>query len=195
MKRLLIVLLALSASVEMYGQNKPTTASDNNPNYYSSAYVQCGQMLNIANAYAGTFLDTPATGTVTTYLYTAINGSLAVPRVTPYVAADTFVPYPVTGDGIFTFVITGLKISGTPDGVLTLEQSNDGIIWGPYNADDVTDNADTVLDQAARQTYIKVRTVKSGLYYRWKLATAGTQQSSWSAYYCLQPRQSMILNK
>jgi hypothetical protein len=192
MKRFIAITIAICFSLTSFAQGtRVTTPSRNNPNYVPAAYCQAGQLLNIANAYPGTLLDTPATGTQTTYLYTAINGSLAAPKVTPSVAADTFVPYPVYGDGQLTIVVNGLKISGTPAGKVVLEESPNGIIWGNSPADVVASTTDTIANVATVQKFTFKRSVKSCPFYRVRIETNGTQQSSWSAQYFLNPRRTL----
>lgn len=177
MKKIMTVV-ALLISATVFGQaNKTTTPTFLHPNYTPVPFVRVGQMLNILNAYPGTLLDT-VTNTGSVYLYTADAG-------TPLVAVDTFVPYPVIGAGSISFVVTGTKISGTPAGNISLEQSADGVNWGPCRQSASVYMDTATITNTSTIAYTWDKQVKYALYYRIKITGAGTQATSWKAYYIL----------
>jgi hypothetical protein len=183
MKRIFSLLTALLICLTSFAQTRATTASRENPNYVPVPYCMQGQMLNIANAYPGNALDTSVTGSTTSYLYVAINGSLAIPEVNPVTAADTFVPYPIWGVGLMTITVNVLKISGTPACTITLEESTDAVHWSPCPADVIADGVDTVANVATTQQFTFKRRFKSSPHTRVKFSWSGTETSSYSSFY------------
>lgn len=171
--------------------NIKTTATFNSPNWVPFPYVVNGPLINIANAYAykasGTYnnvyTDTPATGSTTTYFYIGTNGNSAVPKVTPKVAVDTFVPSPVFGKGYMFVQFNVLKISGTPGGSAYLQLSNDGLNWATYRSYVAGADTLTIANVATTQSiYWSVN--KTFTYARVVCSTSGTQQSATWGNYC-----------
>lgn len=200
----LITLIALLCTVVSYGQpfKSPTVQTFSNPNYWPTPYIQVGQMLDITNSYyylnvtpfvKNSFKDTTTTGTATKYLYVAIRGTLASPTVAPVSAVDTFVPCPIYGVGVLSFMVSGIKVSGTPAGSITVEQSPDGLVWSPvhtsnqrilYAAGVTAPDTLVINSGTAIQAYSWDYPVKYMAYYRLNISTTGTETSSWRAWYC-----------
>lgn len=203
MKRILVALIAVLCFGTTYAQpfKSPTAQTFSNPNFYPTPNVQVGQLLDITNSYyylnvtpfvKNSFKDTTTTGTATKYLYVAIRGTLSSPTVAPVVAADTFVPYPIWADGTISFVVSGIKVSGTPAGSITVEQSADGLIWSPVHTSNnrvaagTMSSPDTLVINSGSsiQAYSWDYPVKFQPYYRLNISTTGTETSSWRAWYC-----------
>ena len=111
MKKLLILSAILFTSVVSFGQANPYPA----PNSQPAPFTMTGQMLNTSSTFIYEVLDT-ATDAQTLYLYTCkYDATTHLPVV-----------YPVYGYGTISFIVKSLKISGTPAGTVSLEESFDG---------------------------------------------------------------------
>lgn len=155
-------------------------------------YGSVGQLVNIANSYFG---NAPAAGARTPYvkngysdgpyLDTAINTTplylyIGQPGI-PFVAVDTLIPFPITGNGTICFVLVGLNVSGTTAGKITIQQSITGLpgSWG--NVEPVN-TADSVTITAAGVYTFNFKD-KFACYYRVAIVPTGTQKTTWQGWY------------
>jgi hypothetical protein len=168
-------IIALLLSVTAFAQIPSLPA----PNTAPSAYEQVGQMLNLSSTVRYEVLDTITTSSSTVTLYLA----------TANYSFITGLPvlYPVIGTGTISFVISGLKISGTLSGNATVQGSDDGVRWAQIrNNTLVSGDTLTIGSGTAAQTYSWDFSSKRYRYYRLAIVIpTGTQQSSWSAVYFL----------
>lgn len=183
MKKILFVFMAFLALTQAQGQTYPLPITAIAPNLFR------GQMLNTSNTLPNAVLDT-ATNATALYLYIA-------KRVTSTGLATA---YPLFKSGSLTIAVTGIKISGTVAGTITVEQSSDGTIWAPiryttsvpissltstsvtttYLSTDVFTLTDVATVQANSWDYVKKPILP---YLRVKIAGTGTQTSSWRAFF------------
>lgn len=184
-----LLAVALLISVASFGQKTiPLPSTIPTPGAFT------GQLLNLSNTYPSATNDT-ATNTTALYLTVAAWNTTTL---LPYI-------YPLFGSGTITFVVNGVKISGTPAGSITLEESTDGTHWAQsrVSIDPVISSTRTVsaLDSntatytmlyADMYTILNVSTTqafsinlpsKPVPYYRIKILGVGTQTSSWKAWY------------
>lgn len=166
MKKLL-TLIAVLTGFASYAQRTSVPAPVSIP----TPYAQTGQMLNLSNTNANATLDT-ATNATTLYLATASYNSSGLP-----------VKYAVYGQGLFSVIVKGLKISGSPSGSLKLQESYDGTNWADCRAIRVADAVDTILNQSAAQYFSFDREYSFAPYHRVAITTGGSQVSSWAAWW------------
>lgn len=146
------------------------------------------QLINTSNALPNAVLDT-ATDATALYLTVAKRNT-----------SNLGVAYPLLEGGKATVIVTGVKISGTVAGTISLEQSFDGTIWAPYKnslqvpVSTTTGTVTTTYGTNDAYTMQNVSTVQStsievpelnAPYLRVKVGGSGTQSSSWRAYICL----------
>lgn len=181
MKRIFTFLLALCITASAIAQiTLPSNFTALSPNKYRA------QLINLSNTLPNAVLDT-ATDATALYLTVAKKN-----------ASNLGVIYPLyDADASLSILATGVKISGTLAGTVSLEQSFDGTNWAPvtlswevprtsvvgattttYTSKDVLPLSDvsTVQSIAWNIPYI------SAAYYRVKVGGTGTQTSSWKAY-------------
>lgn len=175
MKKLLFVFAFFFSLCTAYGQTKPPA-----PDTLMSGYEQFGQMLNLSTTIAYETLDTATTSSSATTLYLTVcqySKTTGLPLL-----------YPLIGTGSISFIVKGLKISGTPSGVVLLQGSNNGRDWAQLGSARTIVTADTmtITNVTGAQTYPWALTEKDFLYYRLAIIIpSGTQSTSWSAWYYL----------
>lgn len=178
MKRLFAFLMCVLVSTCAMAQAKsaaPLTDRD--------AFTVTGQLVNLSNSIAGATNDT-ANNAATIYLTLAKWSSTGVPSA-----------FGLMGNGSLSVVVNGVKITGTPAGTIRLEESPDGVHWGPCPSGAFVDAVDTILNVATVQKYTFSREVKLSPFYRAAITTIGTQSSSWQAWLCFTRRQQYTTSK
>lgn len=155
-----------------------------------------GQMLNLSNTYVGSRLDSLTNATTKYFNICQIRTTTGLP-----------VNFGLYDKGKLSIIVSGLKISGTPAGTVTVEQSFDGVTWAPvrtkmpprisgvstdttgviYTSDATYtyQNPDeyTIVNTSAAQGFSIDLDVKYGYFYRVNITTTGTQVSSWTCWY------------
>lgn len=185
MKKLLLFIAVICSFSSFAQPGKPPA-----PNTAPNAYVWTGQMLNTANTYVGSRLDT-ATNSTPLYLSVCQTATTGLPVV-----------YPLFGSGTMSFLLTGIKISGTPAGTAILEESYDGVIYGPVHTSNnglpatattgtvTTTYTNTTPDVLTIANVATVQGITLNLptnpapFYRWNITGSGTQTSSWRGFWC-----------
>lgn len=183
MKKILFVFIALLALTQAQGQTNPYPS----PIAMPAPNVFRAQMLNVSNTIPNAVLDT-ATDATALYLTLAKRTSTGLATA-----------YPLYRSGSLSITVTGVKISGTPAGSITVEQSYDGSVWAPihyatavplssltstsvtttYTSSDVFTITNVATVQANSWDFPK----KYAPYLRVKIAGTGTQTSSWRAFF------------
>lgn len=146
------------------------------------------QLINTSNTLPNAVLDT-ATDATALYLTVAKKNT-----------SNLGVAYPLLEGGKATIIVTGVKISGTVAGTVSVEQSFDGTIWAPYKraiavpVSTTTGTVTTTYASGDAFTLTDVSTTQAASfeipelnapYLRVKVGGTGTQTSSWRAYICL----------
>jgi hypothetical protein len=182
MKRLLFILMAVFS---ITGAQAQVTYPSNFTKLTAGTFRT--QLLNTSSTIPNAVLDTQTNSTA---LY------LTVAKRT---STNLATAYPIFADATMSFIVSGIKISGTLAGTLSLEESFDGTIYGPVrNATQVpvstltgtttttysNSDAYTVVDGAAVISYSWDLPYRYAPYYRVKIVAGGTQTSSWRAWLC-----------
>ena len=207
-----IVCLGTVTTAQPWTTGQPTAQTFGHPLYYPSPYTIAGQMIRVDNPYAYeqfnvkpfiaySFLDTTSTGTSTMYLYISTNGKYVSPAVTPRALADTFVPYPIYATGSLEIAAFFIKVSGTPAGSITIEESNNGYSWAPVHLSDarVVSSVNTgtvtaynslsapdsmqIANVATVQKYAWHFPIKYDFFYRANISTTGTETGTVQMFY------------
>lgn len=150
--------------------------------------VTTGQMLNTSNTHPSQTNDT-LTDAGTLYLsitqWTTAVSTTRLPAL-----------YPLYGSGTLSIIINGVKITGTPAGTVSLEESTDGVHWAQVRLSvmPIIATADTayvytfydlltIANVSTTQSLSWNLATKPVPYYRLKIAGSGTQTSSWKAWF------------
>ena len=183
MKKLLLIFIAIFSIAGAQAQvSYPSNFSHLSPDVYKV------QMLNTSNTIPNAVLDTATDGTA---LYLTV-----AKRVT---STGLSTAYPIYENVTMSVIISGIKVSGTLAGTLSLQESFDGVVWGPVrNATQVPvatltgsttttySNGDsyTLTDVATTVSYSWDLLYRFAPYYRVKVLGSGTQTSSWRSWLC-----------
>lgn len=184
-------LIALSAAIfSLFSASAQVTYPD--PIVRLAPNVYRGQMLNTSNTHVGQRNDT-ATNSTALYLYTCKIASTGLPAA-----------YPLLEGGTLSILVSGIKVSGTAAGSISLEESFDGTNFAPVRGSAqvpvattsgtvtttyTNQDAFTITDVATQQSYSWDLPTFSAPYYRVKVAGSGTQTSSWKAWFCFRRKE------
>jgi hypothetical protein len=187
MKRLFALSVAIFSLFSVSAQVVyPSPITQLAPNIYR------GQMLNTSNTHVGQRNDTATDGTAL-YLYTCKIASTGLP-----------VAYPLLEGGTLSILVSGIKVSGTAAGSISLQESYDGTNWAPVRGSAqvpvstsvgtvtttyVNQDAFTITDVSTQQSYSWDLPTFGAPYYRVKVLGSGTQTSSWKAWFCFKRKE------
>lgn len=153
---------------------------------YANKWEAYSQMWNLSSVY----FNTATSSNLGTQLDTAVNTTPLVLTIGQYnaytptvgVNVDTFTLGWLSGYGAGTMVVsfTGLKCTGTPTVVASIQQSPDGIIWSNMASVSSQTFSPTSLTVPVTGYFSFTKTVK---FYRVNFTGSGSSTTSWQAFF------------